>query len=210
MRALSPRTLTRIGALGLVTGLLGVASAALMLLWPAQAPSDVLSHPFTTEGFRTIQTWFFVHHLGLVALLVGLARSGAVPAGRLSKGGAWLAVFGTALLAAMELYAIRFAAWTTVAANEGAMGAGYGISTSLVGLGMLGAGWGVLRAGAWSGWRRFVPLLLGVTLFLVVTPGMFSGFVIARLAIGSWMALFAALGWALVDETRRGEAVQHP
>jgi hypothetical protein len=37
----------------------------------------------------------------------------------------------------------------------------------------------------------------------VVTPGMFGGFVIARLAIGSWLLLLAALGWSLYVESRR-------
>jgi hypothetical protein len=203
MTALSSNALSRLGLIGVAAGVLGVASAALMLAWPAQAPAGVLHHPFTVTGFATIQTWFFVHHLGLTGLLVGLARSGAVGPGRVARAGGVVAVVGMLLLAAMELFAIRFAESTTQAANEGPMGAGYGITTSLVGLGMLAAGAGVLRAGAWSGWRRFIPLLLGVTLFTVVTPGMFGGFVIARLAIGSWMALFGALGWALVVETGR-------
>ena len=174
-----------------------------MLTWPPQSPEGHLSYPFTSTGFLVIQTWFFVHHLGLVTVLVALARSGAVGERRLARAGAWLGVVGMVMLTCMELFATRYAEWDTKAANEGVMGAGYGVSTSLVGLGMLGAGVGVLRARIWSGWRRFIPLLLGITLFLVVTPGMFGGFVIARLAIGTWMALYAALGWSLVVEAGR-------
>ncbi len=39
-------------------------------------------------------------------------------------------------------------------------------------------------------------------MFVVVTPGMFGGFVVARLAIGFWMLLFAALGWSVYVESR--------
>jgi hypothetical protein len=199
---MSPRALSSSGSIGLITGILGVLSAIVMLSWTPQSTEGVLHYPFTPDGFRILQTWFFVHHFGLVAVLVGLLMSGAVGAGRFFRAGAWIAIIGMVMLTGMELFAIQYTEWDTKAANEGTMGAGYGISTSLVGLGMLIAGAGVLRTRVWSGWRRWIPLLIGLSLFLVVTPGMFSGYVIARLAIGSWMALFAALGWALVVETR--------
>ena len=197
-----PTTLVRIGILGCATGVLGAFSAALMLTWPAQVPETVLSYPFSPIGFRNIQLWFCVHHLGLLALLVGLVLSGAVGGGWSARASAWVGVAGMVMLTGMELFAIPFATTDTQAANEGIMGAGYGIATTVIGLGMLGAGAGVLRAGRWSGWRRWIPLLLGLSLFGVVTPAMFGGFVAARLGIGSWMLVFAALGLALVIESR--------
>lgn len=200
---MSPQALSKAGKVGLVTGILGVLSAVLMLAWPVEAPEGILRYPFTSNGFQIIQTWFFVHHIGLVILLVALASSGAVGPGRVARGGAWLGVVAMGMLAGMELFAVPYADLSTKVANEGAIGTGYGVSTSLIGLGMLAAGVGVLGAGVWSGWRRWIPLLLGVTLFLVVTPGMFGGYVVARLAIGSWMGLFAALGWSLMVEVER-------
>jgi hypothetical protein len=201
---MSPKDLSSCGTVGFVTGILGVLSVVPMLAWPPQSPEGVLHYPFTPEGFQVIQTWFFVHHIGLVVLLVGLAASGAVGPGRLARAAAWLAVLGMIGLTAMELFAIRFTEWETTTANEGALGAGYGITTSLVGIGMVGAGLAVLRARRWPGWWRPIPLLIGVTHFVVVTPAIFSnGYVIARLAIASWMALFAALGWGLRIEGHR-------
>ena len=102
-----------------------------------------------------------------------------------------------------ELLAMRYADWNSDTANAGLMGTSYGISVTLIGLGMLAAGVGVLRAGVWHGWRRWTPLAIGIATFAVVTPGMFGGFVIARLAIGSWLLLLAALGWSLYVESRR-------
>lgn len=202
--AMNDRTLAKLGWAGVAAAVLGVPSAALMLAWPPQVPMGVLSYPFTARGFQTIQTWFFVHHFLLDAVAVGFAFSAGIGQSRVARVGAWLAVVGLIGLTGMELFAIRFAEWQTRAANEGVMGAGYGITTSLVGLGMLIAGVGVVRARRWTGGWRFVPLLIGVTHFVLVTPAVFSnGYVVARLAIGSWIALFGALGWALVLEARR-------
>jgi hypothetical protein len=200
---MSTQFVSRAGMVGLVTGLLGVLSAVVLLAWPPQVPPGPLSFPFTTDGFLVVQGWFFVHHFGLLAALVALARSGALGGGRVARIGAWVAVAGMVVLTGAELFAMRFAAWDAKAANEGSMGVTYGIACTVIGVGMIGAGIGVLRAGVWSGWRRWVPLAIGLSVFLVVTPGMFAGYVVARLAIGSWMALFAALGWSLLAETGR-------
>jgi hypothetical protein len=200
---MSPQFVSRAGLIGLGTGLLGALSALVMLLWPPQVAEDLVSYPFTTAGFHIAQGWFFVHHFGLVLALVALAMSGALGKGRLVRGGAWAAVIGMVALTFSELLAMRYADWHNDTANAGLMGISYGISVTLIGLGMLAAGIGVLRAGVWRGWRRWTPLAIGIATFAVVTPGMFSGFAIARLAIGSWLLLLAALGWSLYIESRR-------
>ncbi len=192
----------RAGLIGLVTGGLGALSAVVLLLWPPQVPVGPVSHPFTTTGFLVAQAWFFVHHFGLVLVLVALAGSAALAGSRLARGGAWLAVIAMIGLSLAELLAMRYAAWDETAANAGWMGTAYGITVSAIGLGMVVAGVGVVRAAAWSGWRRWTPLAIGLAVFVVVTPGMFGGFVVARLAIGFWMLLFAALGWSVYVESR--------
>jgi hypothetical protein len=80
------------------------------------------------------------------------------------------------------------------------MGACYGIAVTVIGLGTLAAGVG---ADAWRGWRRWTPLAIRIATFAVVIPGMFGGFVVARLAICSWLLLFAALGWSLHVQARQ-------
>ena len=57
-----------------------------------------MSYPFTTAGFYVAQGWFFIHHIGLVLVLVALALSGAVGNGRLAGAGAWTAVIGMVAL----------------------------------------------------------------------------------------------------------------
>jgi hypothetical protein len=56
----------------------------------------------------------------------------------------------------------------------------------------------VIQSGRWQGWRRVLPLILGVYVFVPLTPALFASYVLARLAIGGWMLGFAFLGWALV------------
>lgn len=188
------------GLIGLATGLL---SSLVLLAWPSQAPIEQVSYRFTIEGFLAAQGWFFVHHWGLVLTLVALALSSAVGRGRIARAGAWVAVGGMVMLTFAELLSMRYANMDNEAANAGLIGTSYGVSCTVTGMGMLAAGAGVVRAGVWSGWHRWVPLAIGITVFAVVTPGMFGGFVIARLAIGFWMLLFAALGWSLHIHSRR-------
>lgn len=191
---LSPATA---GLLCLVTGVLGAASAIALLLWPPRAAETLVSYPFTTRGFLIAQAWFFAHHLGLLPALVVLARSPAITGGRVARAGAWLSVVAMAGLSLAELLAMRYAEFNDDVANEGLMGMAYGLTVTAIGVGMVLAGVGVARTGGWPGWHRWTPLAIGVCVFVVVTPGMFSGFVGGRLAIGFWFLLFAALGWSL-------------
>lgn len=200
--ALSRSGLSRSGLVCLVTGIVGAALAVLMLAWPTEVDDSLLRYPFSENGFLITQAVFAFHHLGLVVGVVALALSGAVGAGKVARTGAWLLVAGTVLLTASELLTMRYVDWTNDAANAGLMGAAYGVSCTVMGIGAIMAGAGVLRTRAWSGWRAWTPMVIGVAQFVMVTPGMFGGFVVARLVIGAWMLMFAALGWSLYAESR--------
>lgn len=195
------QAISRFGSVGVAAGALGALSAVVLLMWPPQVALGPVSYPFTSSGFRIAQTWFFVHHFGLITVLVGLAASGAVGSGRIARIGAWSAVVGTVMLAGAEVLAMQYADTEFTLAYAGPMGAAYGIATTLIGVGMIAAGIGVLRTNRWSGWHRWIPLAIGITEFVVLTPGIFAGFVAARIVIGSWMLLFGLLGWGLRDES---------
>jgi hypothetical protein len=193
--------LRRAGLVGVLAGVTGALVAALMLAWPPAVPRAQLTYPFTLTGFVTAQVLFFVHHIGLVIGVWAFAASGAAGEHRVARGGAWLAVAGMVALTIAELNTIRFADWTTDAANKSSMGAVYGVACNAIGLGLVISGVGAIRARVWSGWRRWVPLAIGVLTFVELTPGMFGGYVIARLAIGFWILTFAALGQSLRVES---------
>jgi hypothetical protein len=146
---------------------------------------------------------FFVHVLGLVAGVVAFVvtdwpgRQGS----RRALGGL-LAAAGTVLLAIAELNTMRYADWLLDDANAGPMGSAYGLACTLRrrwnGLARVGA----LRSGSWSGWHRWTPLVLGCWRVRCAHPGLFLGFAAGRLAIGTWMLMYGALGWSAWAELK--------
>lgn len=182
------------GLLCFWAGVLGAASGVFLAVVTPAVDDDRYSYPLTAVGFVLIQGWFVIQHLGLAAGLVGLRRSAAVGARRV---GVTVAIVGMGLLTATELAAIGAARSTYPGPGTGLLDAFYGISSVAIGIGLVGVGVAVLRAGIWRGWRRWLPLALGVYVFVPMFPAMFGGFLAARLAISGWMLLFALLGWAL-------------
>ncbi|MGI8874143.1 MAG: hypothetical protein ACR2KP_07425 [Egibacteraceae bacterium] len=97
-----------------------------------------------------------------------------------------------------ELVAIAGADSAYPSARSDLIASLYGVSSILIGVTLIMAGTAVIGTGRWQGWRRLLPLLLGVYVFVPMTPALFASFVLARVVIGGWMLGFAALGWALV------------
>lgn len=144
---------------------------------------------------------FFLQHLLLLAGLWALARTPALRssrAGRLAGGGA---VLGIALLAVQELVAISAAQETTTSDRAQLVDNLYSVPVLLLGVALVVAGVAALRAprSSWAGasWLPLVVLLLGVYVFVPLTPAIMGPFVAGRLGIGGWMVLFAVLGAGL-------------
>ena len=72
-----------------------------------------------------------------------------------------------------------------------------------VGVGVIAVGVGVIRQRRWLTWERWVPLAIGVWVFIPMTPAIAAGYVPARLSITVWMVLYAALGWVVLTTSRR-------
>src|SRR4051812_33899184 len=156
------RTIAMLGLVGAVTGAVGVLGALLLLVWHPQVAPGPVSYPFTPAGFAIAQVAFFLHHLGLVAICVGLAASALGRRGRLIRIGAVIAGAGTIGLSLAELNAIGYATQPFAVANAGAMGTAYGVTSTLIGAGLIVAGIGVIRAHDWQGWHRWIPLVVGI------------------------------------------------
>lgn len=182
------------GRLCLWAGLLGAASGVFLAVVPPAVDEDRYSYPLTAAGFVLIQCWFVVQHLGLIAGLVALGRSGAAGARRL---GLRLAIGGLALLTVTEALAIGAADSAYPTSRTDLLDAAYGVSVTLAGIGLIFLGIAIVRARCWSGRSRWLPLATGIYVFVPMFPAMFGGFVAARLAITGWMLLFALLGWTL-------------
>jgi hypothetical protein len=204
-RASEPRALRALvpfGWLGLVAGLLGLVSAIFLMAVEPSVGRDRFSYPFASGAFAAIQVWFSIQHIGLLAGLYGLWRSGAVGTSRLGQWGALGAIVGMGLLTVTELVAISGSDSFRPSARTDFIDSLYGIASFLLGGTLIVAGIAVIRTRQWQGWRRVLPLILGLYVFVPLTPALFATYVLARLAIGGWMLGFAFLGWALLTTAR--------
>lgn len=188
----------RAGWLCLWSGVLGAVSGLYLAVVDPAVPTDRWSYPQSTGEFTATQIWFAVQHLGLLAGLIGLGRSGALGDSRWARRANTTAVAGMAALAVVELVAIWPAEQATDATLPMLLGGVYGLLSTVLGVALTVTGIAVLRAGVWTGWIRWVPLSLGVWVFVPMFPAMALSFLGARLSISGWMLLFALLGWALV------------
>lgn len=204
MKTRNDRPLLTIRIAGLLcfwAAVLGAASGVcLAFVEPAVAESQ-WSYPMNVAAFTAMQVWFALQHVGLLFGLLALYWTGA--AGRSTPGrvGHFIAAASMLGFAATELAAISAANDTTDSARVGVLGAAYGVFSILLGAALVVEGIAVVRAGAWHGWRRWIPLALGVWVFVPMLPALALSFTGARFAIAGWMLLFAALGWALVKHS---------
>ena len=190
----------RAGFMCLWAGLLGAASGVFLAVVPSQVDNRLYSYPLDAAPFAAIQVFFFLQHLALLLGLLGVWRLGASGRSRMGSWGLGAAVAGMGLLALVELAAISAANLPYPSPRTDVLDAFYGISSTLIGLGMLVAGIAVLRAGRWKGWGGLLMLVTGAYVFVPMTPALMGPFVLARLAIAGWMLLFAALGWAILNQ----------
>lgn len=202
---------SRAGIACLIAGLLGAGSGLFLLAVEPQVPATRFSFPLSAGGFVALQLWFVVQHLGLLAGQAGLWASGAAGRSRVTTGGHLVALAGMALLTLTELVAVSAAEDPYPSPTTDVLDVMYGVSTIATGIGLVGVGLGMLRHGSWIGWRRWLPVALGVWVFVPMTPAIVAGFVPARLGITGWMLLYAALGWALaVPRLRPAEETTEP
>lgn len=198
------------GLLCLVGAVIGVISGLVTAFIPPAVSSDWYSYPYTPTGFLVAELVFILNHVLLLVGILGLARSGAAGTGLLGRVGLWISVLGMAALTLCEGGAMTLATSPSPTPRTDFMDMAFGVASILIGVGLVLAGVAVMRAGEWAGWRRFVALICGVAVFVIVIPGVFGPFLAGRLAITVWMLMFAALGWALYAQPRVPEVERAP
>jgi hypothetical protein len=186
----------------LVGALLGAASGLYLAVIDPVVSEDRFSYPLSASGFTWIQLWFGIQHLALVVGLLALWSTGAVGPSRSGRIGHLVAVVGMLGLAATEVLAIGARDDGLDSALVGVLNGLYGITSIAIGVGLVTEGLAVRKHGAWTGWRAWIVLALGVWVFVPMTPAIALSVLGARLAISAWMLLFAVLGLALVAGTR--------
>ncbi|HEY0470951.1 MAG TPA: hypothetical protein VGD34_04780 [Kribbella sp.] len=193
-----PLSIRTAGTIGLWAGIIGATGGLVLIAYPAAVDRSRFSYPFDATGFTVAQTVFALQHLGLAVILAAIWTSGAAGRsglGRIGVGGSVLAMLG---LSALEVIAISAKDSPYPSTRTDTIEAWYGVASTAIGVFLVVAGIAVHRAKLWTGWQRYLPLILGIYVFVPLTPGIFGPFVVARLVITGWMALFAVLGWALL------------
>lgn len=192
-------TIRTAGLLCFWTALIGAASGVFLAFVEPAVPENQWSYPLDVTAFSAIQVWFALQHLGLLLGLLALQWTGAAGRSRTGRAGHFVAVASMLGFAATELAAISAAHDTKDSAAVGQLGATYGVFSILLGAALVMVGIAVVRAGVWQDWSRWIPLALGVWVFVPMLPALALSFTGARFAIAGWMLLFAALGWALAN-----------
>ncbi len=190
------------GLVCLVGGALGLASGLWLAFVDPVVSDDKFSYPLSPEGLVWIQAWFVVQHLALVVGQVAVWRSGAVGPSRSGRIGHLLAVGGMVGLAVTEAIAIGARNDDLDSGLVGVLNGLYGVTSIAIGVGLVMEGIAIRKHGSWTGPAASLVLVLGIWVFVPMTPAIALSFLGARLAISGWMLLFALLGWALVVRPR--------
>lgn len=187
------------GRVCLWAGIIGAMQGVILAAVPAQVDSDRWSYPFDVTGHVVAQVSFFVQHLGVVAGLVALCSLPVVGGSRSTRWGLWVGTAGMVLLAVQELVAIAPARELTTSDLAELVGGLYTVPLMLMGVGLLVGGIGLARRCQPTSPTalRWLPAVLGLWVFVPMMPSLFAPFIFARITIGIWMLLFAALGWGL-------------
>jgi hypothetical protein len=202
------RRVRRAGAWCLGGGLLGVAEVLATLAWSPQVTPDRFSYPFDAFWFVIAELCYVVQHVLLVAGGVALLLLPTVRASRAARIAIRVAAAGLALLAAAESSTLSLYDAAMDSSSTTVITSLFMLPTLLIGGGFTVAGVALLRQAAADGagmrWLPAAVLAPGAYTFAVFIPAINGPDVVARLAIGGWMLLFAALGYALTHPEGRG------
>lgn len=170
-------------------GIAGALSALVVIFYPVAAGTEYFRYPFEATGFTVAEVFFAVQHVTMVLAVVALLNPRAVGSSRLARIGFLIGLGGLALLAAVEVAAIT--AVHTVAGEPlyDLVQSLFSIPTIMTGTGFVLGGIGVLRHGGWTGAKRFLPLILGVYVFVPLIPAIMGPQLAGRIAIGIWVLL---------------------
>jgi Ca2+/Na+ antiporter len=198
------------GAVCLAAGL-GGAVASVYLAMVSPVGTDGFTFPHGAEEFTGLQAMIALLRVGLIFGLLGLWWSGAAPRTRSARLGRHLALVMMAVLTTAEGLAVTVPS-SPLDSTPPAFGVVYGACTILLGAALLAEGLDVARGGTWPGWKRWLPLSLGVWLLLVVLPTLALSFDAARWAMSAWLLLFAVLGFVLTreDNSAPGQPTAEP
>ncbi|GAA2010591.1 hypothetical protein [Microbacterium ulmi] len=191
--------MARIGGwAAVVAGVTGVAGAVFLLVVPPAASPDVFNYPLSPTGFVVVQVAFGIHHVLTAVALWAFWRAGFAGRGRFADAAGLSAAATMAMLGVWELVVISGNGAPYPSDDLVWIDVGYGTLSLLSGVALVLLGVAAVRARVLAGVWRWVVLAIGIWVFVPMTPALAGGFVLGRVAIGTWLLLFALLGWAML------------
>ncbi|TFD34165.1 hypothetical protein [Cryobacterium cryoconiti] len=194
------------GWAAVVAGMLGAGAAAFLLVVPPVVEADRYSFPLTAAGFAIIQIAFFLHHLLVVWALWAFWRAGLAGRGVLATIGGIASVLAMLALSVQELLVINAADSAYPSPLTDVIEAAFGTITLATGAALIVLGIAAVRARVLSGSGRWLMLGIGVWVIVPLTPAIFAGFELGRIAIGLWLLLFTWLGAEMIRYARTSNA----
>lgn len=201
------RKIRRAGAWCLGGGLLGIVEGIITLSWPKQVTEEWFAYPFDTFWFVIAELAYALQHALLVPGAVALLWLPMVRESRAARIATRAAATGLVLLIVTELSALSLYDQPMDSSRTTVITSLFTIPTLLIGVGFTVAGVAVIRQrdSEWVGppWLPFAVLAPGVYTFVVLIPALNQSDFVARVGIGGWMLLFAALGYGLTRLEKR-------
>lgn len=185
-----------------VAGLVGTIAYLVEAFAPPSAATEQYNYPVGPEVFVAVQVLYGIQHLALAWGLLGLIWSGAVPPSSLGTPSAYAASGAVALLAVVQFVAIGAAGETRAEFFVDMLDESFGFIAAAVGLTLVLTGIAVAYAGRWRGGWRYLPLALGIYVFIPLIPALTAPMGVARVILAGWMTLFALMGIALFVHNR--------
>ena len=170
----SVRRWAMVGIVGGIATLVGGLTVQAVVVPRTSVAAELWTYPWDGGPFVVVTILYAVFHAMVFAGLWGFRLSGLAGSGGGARTGHALALTGTALLAVAEGLSLLWVGQRMDSAGATVTVAVFGLGTALSAAGFVTLGVTTLRAGRWAGWRRRIPLVLGVwtTLLLlaVATP----------------------------------------
>lgn len=162
------------GAVCLAAGL-GGAVASIYLAMVSPVGAENFTFPHGAPEFTGLQAVIALSRVGLIFGLLGLWWSGNGPLTSIARLGRYVALIMMAVLTVTEGLAITVPR-SPLDGTPPAFGVIYGAYTILLGIALLAEGLAVARAGAWQGWKRWLPLSLLCLALLPAEAAFWYGF----------------------------------
>ena len=183
-------------------GAVGAAAAVFLIVVPPAVGPDAFSFPLTSTGHILAQIAFFLHHLLVVWGLLAFWRAGLAGRGVVAAIGGIGSAGAMAALAVQELVSATASQAAYPSAQTDVIESVYGILTLVTGAALVVLGLAAVRARVLVGVSRLIVLILGIFVFVPLTPAIFGPFALGRVAIGVWLLLFAWLGAVMIQWAR--------